>query len=1016
MKKVTLLVAAVLCSLGSFAQEQYPINWDKDANLTFTVAGRQTSSVSITVDGEEQTIDVLSKSNVVYRDFSDQTFTVQPGAEIVPSMAYAGQWMHGYVYLDTNNNGAFDVNGYDDQTDELVAFSFYSPNGGSNGVNGIGQSKQNNCNVNPMNAFKAPEKPGEYRMRYIVDWNCIDPAGQYGSNYSDNFINANGGVIVDVTLVVEGAVEPEPTVPTMSISAVFPNGNEHVVYAYEGKLTASATVPEGAISNFEIVSNEGDVYVLKAGDQYLHWTSGDNTSKSADLDGLNEEFDESINYLTIKLGNEAGLQSTTWDKAPIASLYEVIGNGTNGQAFNFTLRENDDAWIAGDSGMKFFDTNWDGNGCRTSYFRVEMSETPVTPVDPEPPVVEGPQAAFTLTNLSSTADNYSFPIEVPAEFAAPVLEAKATTTVIEFVKTAGNKAAFVASTDGGNNFYANITLADNRIGFDYMMDNGAEGWFTKTQAPYTNLNTTVRVALTQDEESGLLNWYDAETGQQINSTNVSTNSAWGARSFGSKGYSHLYVGGYLDAAGNAQYVFPGEIASVRVYPQLLTTEEMTSLTWEGLEDSFDYIPEAPAYDYAKEVAPVLAEANAALEGHDNVWVTTVGDKLITKASQFSSPFSQNDLGAKDGQNLSDGCLIDNNNNTFWHSVWSQGNKAAHSHYLQVELDEAIDGDVLLTFVRRNAANDQVTRFDVEASIDGQNFTHAAYIDMPNSGAGKTEQKTFALEEKAKFLRFWADATTNNRGYWHCAEFQLQTVETNLNVDAPDYAYPEAVAALQEAIATAQAVQNGTQEDVDALVAAVEAYKAAIAGYPEFTEWTGDIQVVAGEVKTIDDLLNVDVCFNRALSLNESEMGVLGVVFDESGDAYAMVFDAICGEVEYDFVKSAEFVGRVAHVTFAKIDDLTFGLKESAKAAASKIGAFGSQPGNAVLALSSKSFLIDGEKLNEFVCVSYELGTGTITGVNTVVLNSKGEVYDLQGRRANNAQNGLFIQNGRVVLK
>lgn len=827
----------------------YPVNWDKEANLPATRADRVLHSVTLTTENADPQVAEVGNTGVVYNDFSNVKFNVKPGETANINVAYKNAeggdapWMHTYVYVDVNNDGQFEWN---DVTpgqpgSELLSYAFWSGNINNENTgydsNNTYKSGGDRSKVQAP-AFVVPSTPGEYRMRVKIDWNCIDPAGQYGENYSGNFIDANGGYIVDITLNVE----------------------------------------------------------------------------------------------------------------------------------------------AGE-----------------------------TPVDPEPPVVEGPQAAFTLTNLSSTADNYSFPIEVPAEFAAPVLEAKATTTVIEFVKTAGNKAAFVASTDGGNNFYANITLADNRIGFDYMMDNGAEGWFTKTQAPYTNLNTTVRVALTQDEESGLLNWYDAETGQQINSTNVSTNSAWGARSFGSKGYSHLYVGGYLDAAGNAQYVFPGEIASVRVYPQLLTTEEMTSLTWEGLEDSFDYIPEAPAYDYAKEVAPVLAEANAALEGHDNVWVTTIGDKLITRNGQFSSPHGDPSEGSINN-------LLDNNANTFWHSNWHAGNQPAHSHYLQVALDEAIDGDVLLTFVRRNAFYDQVTLLDVETSMDGENFAHAAYIDMPNSGQGKTEQKVFNLAEEAKFLRFWADATTSSRGYWHVGDFQLQTVETNLNIDAPDYAYPTAVAALQEAIATAQAVENGTQEDVDALAAAVEAYKAALAGYPEFTEWTGDVQVNAGNVTSIDDLLNVDFCFNRALSAEASGYGVLGVVFDHTGDAYALAFDALFGGVEVEKVKADGFVGNVAHVQFEKIADLTAGLQDKAKGVAAKIGGFQAAEGHALVVLASKSFLVDGEQYNALVKADYELTTGTITGVENLIMNGKGEIYDLQGRRVNNAQNGLFIQNGRVIRK
>lgn len=1046
MKKVTLLVASVLCALGSYAQssiEQLPteigkttyqlvtprgtLYYDKTIEESYLTSncmtGRNENDV-ISLDDERGQFLVIpanSENNTFYLysvEAGKFVNHVQNRAGLTDEPTEIAMWAHGVTESGSQayNHTSFSYADYP----FTIADSY---------VEGV--RLQDNPHLNSINVCCWDGQNPDYRW---CDTSHLDDGNAF------KFVVA-GEVDQDTYNEVRVALGLDP-----EVAPVVPEYNTTTKYFTAPELRAEADATGKALIAINNVTTTGNKYINGL-------QTGDKVSEDGTLAGARAPYESEVlemipvdgGYILRQAAAEEGegylgLSGNNFSitVAGDATVWTVLGPDEEGYGsvsgfddlytdIDHSLNENMVRFIV--NGNQYMNGQGYGNlgGVRGGtgawsfnyIYNANYTEGGEV-VDPEPPVVEGPQAAFTLTNLSSTATDYSFPIEVPAEFAAPVLEAKATTTVIEFVKTAGVKAAFVASTDGGNNFYANITLADNRIGFDYMMDNGAEGWFTKTQAPYTNLDTTVRVALTQDEESGLLNWYDAETGQQINSTNVGNNSAWGARSFGSKGYSHLYVGGYLDAAGNAQYVFPGEIASVRVYPQLLTTEEMTSLTWEGLEDSFDYIPETPVepepvFDYAKEVAPVLAEANAALEGHDNVWVTTVGDKLITKASQFSSPFSQNDLGKADGQNLSDGCLIDNNNNTFWHSVWSQGNKAAHSHYLQVELDEAIDGDVLLTFVRRNAANDQVTLFDVEASMDGENFAHAAYIDMPNSGAGKTEQKTFALEEKAKFLRFWADATTNNRGYWHCAEFQLQTVSTDLNVDAPDYAYPTAVAALQEAIAATPAT-GGTKEDVEALAAAVEAYKAALAGYPEFTEWTGELAINVGEVKSIDDLLKVDVVFDRALSVEDSGFGALAGLFDETGDCYALVFDPICGSAEVEAVKDDTQVAQVAHLQFEKISDLTEGLQTSAKAAAAKIGGFQPAQGTATLLIASKSFCVDGEKYNEFKKATYEFATGTVTAIETIVVPATVNLFDLQGRRVNGNANGVMIQNGKKVLR
>lgn len=1002
MKKVTLLVATVLCSLGAFAQGEYPINWDKDANLTFTRSGdRQTSSVSITVDGEKQTIDVLSKSSVVYRDFSDQTFTVQPGAEIVPSMAYAGEWMHGYVYLDTNNNGAFDVNGYDDQNDELVAFSFYSPYDSSNGVNGIGESKSNNCNVNPMNAFKAPEKPGQYRMRYIIDWNCIDPAGQYGSNYSSNFINANGGVIVDVTLVVEGAVEPEPFVPVEYGPVLLSEGDNLVNFKIH-----NLGADEGQYKG-------NDCYVKYDADKAGTWNSLWHTDAAEDADnfaffaaedgGVYIKDVTANKFVTWKQNAEGGInwgahqltacQVTLVDAMNEAKSWFIVDDeNTEGRYDILPLETANNGWsFMGGIDQDFVVLNLEKKTDRNIKWVFEqVEEEGETPVDPEPPVVEpeeltwsAPEAGgiYAIVNLQPTGNN--FYLDYLNGNLSPVSAADCN-SLYEWPETAKFQA---------------VELADGRFAFKNCGNGNYLAW--------------------------------KGTANRNNTTGVNNNEGWTAdvneHSSWTLNESARYEGAYWllasqrnDLAGDGQNLSGAPIISNAGDWNAWTTGEYLPANGSAFSNSFAFyliekgetpvVPE-PTFDYAKEVAPVLAEANAALEGHDNVWVTTVSDKLITRNNQFSSNNSDPQEGSLNN-------LLDGNAGTFWHSNWHQGNsRPMHSDYLQIELDEAIDGDVLLTFVRRaGAANDQVTLLDVETSMDGQNFAHAAYIDMPNSGAGKTEQKVFALEEKAKFLRFWADATTNNRAYWHCGDFQLQTVVTNLNIDAPDYAYPDAVAALQEAIATAQAVENGTQEDVDALAAAVEAYKAALAGYPEFTEWTGDVQVNAGNVTSIDDLLNVDFCFNRALSAEASGYGVLGVVFDHTGDAYALAFDALFGGVEVEKVKADGFVGNVAHVQFEKIADLTAGLQDKAKGVAAKIGGFQAAEGHALVVLASKSFLVDGEQYNALVKADYELTTGTITGVENLIMNGKGEIYDLQGRRVNNAQNGLFIQNGRVIRK
>ena len=183
-------------------KEDYAINFEKDAKQTH--ASRYSTSVSLTVNGQEQTIE-FGKTMNGYEDLTAQTFTVTPGAEVTPAIGYVGEWMHGYVYVDLNNDKQFSFNAdSDDQTGtEVVSYSFYSASNGSTGLNSKGETVSSNCNVNPLPSFTAPAEEGTYRIRFKVDWNSVDAGGCVIA--TNNILN-NGGGIYDATLVVKDVI------------------------------------------------------------------------------------------------------------------------------------------------------------------------------------------------------------------------------------------------------------------------------------------------------------------------------------------------------------------------------------------------------------------------------------------------------------------------------------------------------------------------------------------------------------------------------------------------------------------------------------------------------------------------------------------------------------------------------------------------------------------------------------------------------------------------------------------
>ena len=178
--------------------EDYAINFDKDAKQTH--AERYSTSVSLQQTGKDKQTIEFGKTMNGYEDLTAGTekFTVEAGSEVTPSIGYVGEWMHGYVYIDLNNDKQFSFNadGADQTGTEVVSYSYYK------NKNSKGEDVESSCNVNPMPAFTAPTTPGTYRIRFKVDWDNIDAGGSVASG--NNILN-NGGGIYDATLEV---VEP----------------------------------------------------------------------------------------------------------------------------------------------------------------------------------------------------------------------------------------------------------------------------------------------------------------------------------------------------------------------------------------------------------------------------------------------------------------------------------------------------------------------------------------------------------------------------------------------------------------------------------------------------------------------------------------------------------------------------------------------------------------------------------------------------------------------------------------
>ncbi len=190
-------------------QGDYYVKHGEDVTVTHATHYPIMVGVS-NVRGDQQVADNIASAPrcQAYFDLTKNgvVFQVKSGETITPLIAINGAWMHGYVYVDWNDNKQFDVNLIGDgpfikgEGNELMCWSLYDKGGnGNSGWNSAGLNVSGD--VLAPGSFRVPEglEVGSlYRMRYAVMWNCIDPTGNYGNFISD------GGSIIDVTLEISG--------------------------------------------------------------------------------------------------------------------------------------------------------------------------------------------------------------------------------------------------------------------------------------------------------------------------------------------------------------------------------------------------------------------------------------------------------------------------------------------------------------------------------------------------------------------------------------------------------------------------------------------------------------------------------------------------------------------------------------------------------------------------------------------------------------------------------------------
>ncbi len=172
-----------------FSKSVYPINYEESTAHTRGDA-RYVKNVKL---GTQSVAINQNTDKKLYFNKTENIFLAKPGETVTPAIDWKGEWMHGYAYLDKDDNGKFDVdytNSGVTNARDLVSYSYYKDK------NSAGKSASGDCGVGlPSFEIDNDMKPGIYRMRYKVDWDNVDPGG---STTTGNLITNNGGALIDV--------------------------------------------------------------------------------------------------------------------------------------------------------------------------------------------------------------------------------------------------------------------------------------------------------------------------------------------------------------------------------------------------------------------------------------------------------------------------------------------------------------------------------------------------------------------------------------------------------------------------------------------------------------------------------------------------------------------------------------------------------------------------------------------------------------------------------------------------
>ena len=398
-------------------------------------------------------------------------------------------------------------------------------------------------------------------------------------------------------------------------------------------------------------------------------------------------------------------------------------------------------------------------------------------------------------------------------------------------------------------------------------------------------------------------------------------------------------------------------------------------------------------------------------------------------------------------------LVDGSVENHFHSEYSTDKGA--NHYININLgSENATKSFKFKYATRKAETNFPKTIVISGSNDGESLVDIATVtDLPVGNSSETKYYTSGIIESATAytqLRF--TVTANNSGnkeagnhpFFHMAEFDLMPRTTEPVETYPDAELvPAAVEAAKTAVATAEQALAATQTTEEyaaslaALQAKYDALVAAIANESQPEEETSVAVTIssseiatfyANEAVTIPDGVEAYVALNKPV-MEEGEGTIVmtkiadGIVPAETG----AVLRGVAGDYEFNYtaeVGSTDTEGNML-VGYAGIAEYqTVGIptgdgstvyvltvKDGAAGFYKKVASF--------KVYNNKAYLkVPAAVAGSANALRIRFADEETTGIDNseLTVQDSAVIYDLMGRKVTNPTKGVYIVNGKKVIR